>query len=158
MLLESAHVIAVEEGSVWVETIRQSSCGTCAAQKGCGHGILNKISSSRRNYLQVFSGKLKASHCSVDDHVRISIPEQVIIRGSLVVYMVPLVLMLLGAAAATTFFGGNSDLLALLGAVTGFALGVGLVRWHAWRHRSDKSMQPTLVDFVDPLVEFITVA
>jgi sigma-E factor negative regulatory protein RseC len=158
MLLESAHVIAVDDSSVWVETIRKSTCGTCAAQKGCGHGILNKISSSKRNYLQVFSGKLKASHCSVDDHVRISIPERVIIRGSLVVYMLPLVLMLLGATGATTLFAGNPDLLAVAGALAGFVVGFGLVRWHAWRHRSDKSMQPTLVDFVDPLVEFITVA
>ena len=158
MLLETAHVVALESDSVWVETIRQSSCGTCAAQKGCGHSLLNRISASRRNYIQVFSGALEATQCSVDDHVRISIPEQVIVRGSLVVYMLPLVSMLLGAALASTVFTVNQDLFAIVGALAGFALGVGLVRWHAWRHRSDKSMQPTLVSFVNSSVEFVTVS
>lgn len=158
MLLENAHIVAVETDSVWVETIRQSSCGTCAAQKGCGHSLLNRISASRRNYIQVFSGALEASRCSVDDHVRISIPEQVIIHGSLVVYMVPLVSMLLMAVLATTVSAVNQDLLAIAGAVAGFSLGVGLVRWHAWHHKSDKSMQPTLLEFVKPSAEFITVS
>ena len=158
MLLETAHVVTVEADSVWVETIRQSSCGSCAAQKGCGHTLLNRISSSRRNYIQVFSGALQASNCSVDDHVRISIPEQVIIYGSLIVYMLPLVSMLLMAVLATTMSAANQDLLAIGGAATGFTMGVGLVRWHAWRHKADKSMQPTLVDFVNPPVEFITVS
>ena len=158
MLLETAHVVAVEADSVWVETIRQSSCGACAAQKGCGHSLLNRISASRRNYIQVFSGALQASRCSVNDHVRISIPEQVIIYGSLVVYMVPLVSMLLMAVLATTMSTANQDLLAIGGAVAGFSVGVGLVRWHAWRHKTDKSMQPTLVGFVKPPVEFITVS
>ena len=158
MLLETAHVVAVEADSVWVETIRQSSCGACAAQKGCGHSLLNRISASRRNYIRVFSGALEASHCSLDDHVRISIPEQVIIHGSLIVYMLPLVSMLLMAAVATTVSVANQDLLAIGGAVTGFALGLGLVRWHAWRHKSDRSMQPTLVEFVNPSVECIAVS
>jgi len=158
MLLETAHVVAVEADSVWVETIRKSSCGTCAAQKGCGHSLLGRISASRRNYIQVFSGALQASRCSVDDHVRISIPEQVIIHGSLVVYMLPLVSMLLMAVLATTVSAASQDLLAIGGAVAGFALGVGLVRWHAWCHKSDKSMQPTLVELVNPSVEYITVS
>jgi sigma-E factor negative regulatory protein RseC len=158
MLLETAHIVAVEADSVWVETISQSSCGACAAQKGCGHSLLNRISASRRNIIQVFSGALEASRCSVDDHVRISIPEQVIIHGSLIVYMVPLVSMLLMAVLATTASAVNQDILAIAGAVAGFALGVGLVRWHAWRHKSDRSMQPTLVEFVKPSVEFITVS
>lgn len=158
MLLETAHVVAVEFDSVWVETIRQSSCGTCAAQKGCGHSLLSRISAGRRNYIEVFSGALEASCCAVDDHVHISIPEKVILQGSMVVYMLPLICMLVGAALVTTISQGNQDLLAIIGAVCGFLLGVVLVRWHAWYSRSDKSMQPRLVGFVNSSSQIITVS
>jgi len=158
MLLETAHVVAVEADSVWVETISQSSCGSCAAKKGCGHSLLNRISAGRRNYIKVLSGSLRASHCSVDDHVRISIPEKVILQGSLLVYMLPLVSMLAGAALAASAIAGNQDFLAITGAVGGFSLGVMLVRWHAWRNRDDKSIQPRLLEFVDPTAEIITVS
>jgi sigma-E factor negative regulatory protein RseC len=148
MLLETAHVVAVEPDSVWVETIRESSCGSCAAKKGCGHSLLSKISAGRRNYIEVFSGALAASHCAIDDHVRISIPEKVILQGSLILYMLPLFTMLSGAALAGAALPGGQDLVAVMGAAGGFVLGLGLVRWHAWHSRHDKSMQPRLVELV----------
>ncbi len=143
---------------MWVETIRESTCGSCDARKGCGHSLLNRISSGRRNYIEVFSGTLAAADCTVDDHVCISIPEKVILQGSLLVYMLPLITMLAGAVLATTVVRGNPDFLAILGAAGGFSLGVALVRWHAWQHRSDKSLQPSLVSLVSSSAEIITVS
>jgi len=157
MLTETAHVVAVESGSVWVETIRQSSCGSCAAKQGCGHSLLQQISAGSQNYLRVFSGKLSAAQCSVDDHVRISIPERVILRGSLLVYIVPLVAMLTGATLGSILAVGNSDSLSITGAVAGFALGVTLVRLHAWFHRSDESLHPRLVERVSSPIDIVSV-
>lgn len=157
MLLETAHVVAVESDSVWVETISRSTCGSCAAQAGCGHSLLSRIAAGRRNYIRAFSGPLDATDCSVDDHVRISIPEQVIVRGSLLVYMVPLILMLSGAALVSNLTASGADILALVGAVLGFSFGVVLVRVHAWYHRSDKSLHPTLVELVNSSLEVVSV-
>ena len=93
--------MAVEPDSLWVETIRQSTCGSCAAQKGCGHGLLNRYSDGKRGYVRVLgSDQLAAADCRVDDQVLIAIPEEVILRGSLILYMLPLVSMLSGAALA----------------------------------------------------------
>lgn len=150
MLTETGRVVAVDQDGLWVETIRQSTCGSCAAQKGCGHGILNRISDGKRGYIRVLSGKVATHDCAVDDQVRISIPEEVILRGSMVVYMVPLLSMLAGAAAAVNLLPGGQDLLAALGAAGGFALGFGIVRWHAWHHRHDRSLQPTLLEILRP--------
>jgi len=150
MLTETGRVVAVDADSLWVETIRQSTCGSCVAQKGCGHSLINQISDGKRSYIRVLPGKLAPEACSVDDQVRICIPEEVILRGSLLVYMLPLAAMLAGAAMAGSLFGGNQDVLALLGAVAGFATGIGIVRWHAWRHRDDASLQPTLLEIVRP--------
>lgn len=151
MLFETGRVVAVEHDSLWVETIRRSTCGSCAAQKGCGYGIINRFTADgRRGYVRVLPGAVGTRACAVDDEVRISIPEEVILRGSLVVYMLPLLGMLLGAAAAASLSADSQDLLAAIGAAVGFGLGLSLVRWHAWRHRRDETLQPKLVEVLRP--------
>ena len=108
MLIETGRVVAVEADALWVETIRQSTCGTCAARQGCGHGLLNRIGDGRTGYVRVLRGPASDRRpCAVNDQVRISIPEQVILRGSAVVYMLPLLCMLAGAALAVQVFGGE---------------------------------------------------
>ena len=106
---------------------------------------MNRISDGHRSLIRALPGELTAAECRVDDEVRISIPEEVILRGSLVVYILPLLVMLAGAAAGSLLYPQGGDLAAALGAVAGFILGFVLVRWHAVRHRDDQSLQPTLV-------------
>lgn len=146
MLVENGRVVAVDEQGLWVETIRQSTCGSCAAQKGCGHGVINRLSDGRSGIVRVLPGAAGLGHCSVDDQVRISIPEEVILRGSMVVYLVPLLAMLAGAASASSLWPASADLAAALGAVAGLGLGFALVRWHAWQHRDNPDLQPTLLE------------
>ena len=150
MLTETGRIVAIDEDGVWVETIRSSTCGACSLQKGCGHGLLSRIGDGRRGYIKVLPGTLALSDCAVNDRVRISIPEEVILRGSAVVYMVPLLSMLCGAGLAAGLWGGGADLAAMLGAFLGFGAGLALVRWHAWRHRYDGSLQPTLLEVEPP--------
>jgi sigma-E factor negative regulatory protein RseC len=145
MLIETGRVVALEDGALWVETIRQSTCGNCAANKGCGHGLLNRIGDGRSGYVRVLTGTVATGRCSIDDQVRIGIPEQVILRASMLIYMLPLACMLVGAAAAQALWPAAAELAAVGGAVSGLALGFGLVRWHAWRHRHDRALQPTLL-------------
>jgi sigma-E factor negative regulatory protein RseC len=146
MLVETGRVVAVEPEALWVETIRQSTCGSCAANKGCGHGLLNRIGDGRTGYVRVLPGPTGTAGCAVDDQVRISIPEQVILRGSLVVYVLPLLFMLGGAAGADGLWPAGSQLASVFGAAVGLALGFAAVRWHAWRHRRDTALQPTLLE------------
>lgn len=148
MLVETGRVVALEPESLWVETIRQSTCGSCAVKQGCGHGLLNRIADGRSGYVRVLRGDSSSPQCAVDDQVRISIPEQVILRGSVVVYMLPLLCMLAGAALIAYLLPAGPETLSVLGAGLGLALGFGLVRWHAWRHRHDRSLQPTLLEVV----------
>lgn len=148
MLLETGRVVAVETDGVWVETIRKTTCGSCAAQKGCGHGLLNRISEGHRSLIRALPGEVRAQDCRVDDEVSISIPEEVILRGSLVVYILPLLIMLAGAAGGSSLVTTNADLGSAVGAVAGFVVGFALVRLHAHRHRDDSSLQPTLVEIL----------
>ncbi len=156
MLTESGRVVGIEADSLWVETIRRSTCGACKAQKGCGHGLINSVSDGKRGYIQVLPGHRSFAHYSVGDQVLISIPEEVILRGSFVAYLVPLIAMLVGALAAVRWLPGNEDLVAVVGAGSGLALGFALVHWHGTRHHRDPDFQPVLLDSIAPHVEPVT--
>lgn len=145
MLTESGEVVAVEADAVWVETLRKSTCGSCAAQKGCGHGLLNRLGSGRRHYIRVLAGELDPGQCRVGDTVDFALPESVLLRGSVIVYLLPLMAMLAGALVASAVWSGSPDLAGPGGAAAGFALGFVAVRLHARRHADDPAMQPTLM-------------
>lgn len=141
MITERGRVVAVEVDSLWVETVRQSTCGSCIAQKGCGHGLLNSIGSGRRSHVRALLGELNPGDFAVDDEVEISIPEQVLLTGALLVYLLPLLCLLAGAVLA----GSRGEGAAVAGALVGFVGGLGLVRWHAHISRNNPSMQPRVV-------------
>jgi sigma-E factor negative regulatory protein RseC len=146
MLTETGRVVAVEAGSLWVETIRQSTCGSCSANKACGHGLLNQLGGGRSHFVRVLPGEFDAEQFVVDEEVTIAIPEQVMLQGSFLVYVVPLLGMLAGAALAPSLSTlVVSDLAAVVGAICGMGVGVLLVRYHSARHSLDPRFQPRLL-------------
>lgn len=150
MLTETGRVVAVENDGLWVETIRQSTCGSCSASKGCGHSLLNKIGDGRRSLVRVIPCEHSPGEYAVGQSVRIGIPETVVLRSSFVVYILPLLLMLLGAGSVPALaVDWSGDLAALCGAALGLAVGVALIRVHAWQHRMDPELQPQLLGPAD---------
>jgi sigma-E factor negative regulatory protein RseC len=156
MLTETGRVVAKDTNGVWVETVRRSTCGTCSAQKGCGHGLLNRLSEGKRGYVRALPGEQAIEDYRIDDQVLISIPGEVVLRGSFIAYVLPLLGMLAGALAAVNALPGNEDFLALVGAAGGLTLGFTLVRWHGVRHRHDPDFQPVLLGVVAPQAEPVT--
>ena len=156
MLTESGRVVGFESDGLWVETIRRSTCGTCAAQKGCGHSMLNRVSDGKRGYIRVLPGEHPVGHYNIDDQVLISIPEEVILRGSFIAYVLPLMTMLAGALLAVNGLAGNEELLAICGAAGGLAVGYTLVRWHGKRHFRDPDFQPVMLRVISSPVDAVT--
>lgn len=158
MITETGRVVAIEEGGLWVETMRKTTCGSCAVQKGCGHGVLNKLGSNRSNYIRVLYGDLP-HHFAIDDEVQIGIPEQIVVMASFVVYMVPLLLLLLGAVAGEYVLqsGLGETVAGMLGAVVGFAAGLCVVAWHNAKIRNDCSYQPRLIGLSTPAVSIVKI-
>ena len=143
MIKESGRIVAIEDDCLWVETIRQSTCNSCSARKGCGHSLLNKVSEGRRHHVRVLLGSQSAADFIVDDQVDISIPEQVLVGGALLVYMLPLITMLAAATLVSQWWPG--DVPAFLGAVAGFVLGIGVVRLHGQLNRNNRALQPIVL-------------
>ena len=144
MVTESGRVVAVETDSVWVETLQQSTCNSCAVQKGCGQSLLNKWHAGRPNHIRVLLRDQRASTYVIGDRVDIAVPDEVILKGSLIVYILPLIGLLLGAGSAAALVAG-SEFAAILGAMIGFLAGACLVRWHGRISRDDPALQPQLL-------------
>lgn len=136
MLTETARVVAIEGHSVWVETLRQSSCGSCAARAGCGHGMLNSASpGSSRGLIKAFCPGDAGLELALHDRVEIAIPEGQFLRGVFVLYCLPL-LTTVGAALLTESWlpidgvtQGWRDLRVTTGAALGLAGGLVLLRY-----------------------------
>ena len=104
-IIESGRVVAVEETGVWVETIRSSACGSCAARSGCGHRTLAGVLTSDKGLVRAReSDQLKAAACSINDRVEIAIRGSTLTRGALLLYGGPLAL---GVAFAMSQANGS---------------------------------------------------
>ncbi len=140
MLREQGRVVAVEQEAVWVETIRSSVCGRCAAKAGCGQGMLGRASSGKGLIRVQSSTELAATECAIDDYVDIELPESVILRGSLLVYLLPL-----GLATALAVAGDSlGEVHAIAGFALGLGVGLGLVRWIPVLTGSEEQFEPRL--------------
>ena len=145
MLEETGRVVAVDGEYAWIESERTSTCGGCAARRGCGTGAIAKVLGRKRMQLRV----VNTIDAGPGDQVVIGIAESGVVRGSLAVYAVPLAGLIAGAlagqAAGAWLGAGTTDLPSIAGAVAGLAGGL------AWSGRfsrttgTDPSYQPVLL-------------
>ncbi len=145
MIEETATIVAVEGDDTWIETERQSTCGSCAVNKGCGTATLAKVMGNRRTRVRV----MNPIGAGVGERVVVGIEEKALLKGSLAVYMVPLLGMMLGGVfgefMAPRLQLGSTELLAALGAILGLLLGLFWLRLFARQVRSDQRYQATVL-------------
>ena len=152
MIAETGRIVAIEPEGLWVETIQRSTCGTCAAQKGCGQSLMAKWT-GHTSYLWVLLQGRDPDSYRLGDEVRLGVPEEVVVNGSLFVYLLPLFTMILFSGLAHTLFVHEG--LSTLGGLVGLVAGGLLVRWRAHHTRHDPRLQPVLLDGLEP-VQLVT--
>ena len=143
MTREKARVIAVEHRCLWVETFKRSTCGDCEASSACGQGALSRWFARRPQSLRVICGAGEAELYTVGQWVEIGIPEGVVAKVSVMVYLLPLMAMIVSGALMQSLLG--NDLAVLTGLVAGFWIGLRLVRAYAERRENDLAFQPRLL-------------
>lgn len=122
MIEQTATVVRTEGSLAWVEAERQSSCGQCAARKGCGTAVLANVLGRRAARMPA----LNPVAARPGEQVVIGLDESAMLRGAVVVYLLPLLALIGGAVLASP--GGDG--LAILGGVGGFLTGLwGLRRF-----------------------------
>lgn len=144
MIEETAHVVAAEGEFVWVETQRQSACGSCAARQGCGTATLAKVLGQRRTRVRA----LNRDAARVGDRVLIGIDEQALVRGSLAVYALPLLGLLAGGILGAQLQARlqlPGEALTLVAGVAGLIAGLLWVRGFTRRIHNDRRYQPVVL-------------
>jgi sigma-E factor negative regulatory protein RseC len=139
MIVETGTVVAIESDSLWVETIQKTACEACVAQKGCGTRVLSKLT-GKTNRIRVLLDRHSADAIVIGQDVDIAIPEDVIVKGSLLVYLLPVICAVSGAWLA----GSAGDTGSILGALCGLLAGGLVVSFHSKKTRNDLRINPVL--------------
>jgi len=135
---ETGRVVAIEPGAVWVETVRVSACQQCSANKGCGHAMVDRQQAGSRARVRA----LNQLSLELDQQVVLGLPEGALLRGALMVYLVPLVLLFIGALLGDW---GWPDVGAVPAGLAGLCVGFGLNRWYSRQHQADPAWHPQVL-------------
>lgn len=120
-----AIVLSLHGAEAEIEPVGGNGCGHCASGKGCGSGKLSQLfCSSKQRSFKVNN----AIGAQVGDEVSVGLPDGVLLRNSILMYVLPLAFMLGASLLASTLFEDASDAAALLGALAGLLAGFFLVR------------------------------
>jgi sigma-E factor negative regulatory protein RseC len=140
-------VVKVEEGYAWVETEIKSGCNHCSAKSGCGTGVLSGVLGKRRPRLRVKN----SLDVKPGESVVVAVAENGIVTGSLLLYLLPLLLMMILAAIGDAISG---ELWAILLGVAGLLSGFWIARVVTRGALVMRQLHPVLVRRVEPVISF----
>jgi len=147
MIEERAKVVNIDGSDIWVETQRRSACDHCAVNKGCGTSVLAKVIGVKSSRVRVLNPDEKK--VSIGDEIVVGINEQALVRGSMIIYLLPLVFLfvfgLLGQTLSVQMNIMTPDVMAILAGLSGLLLGFSLVKLFSIQIGSDSRYQPVLL-------------
>jgi sigma-E factor negative regulatory protein RseC len=144
MLEETGYVVSVEGDYAWVETSRKSACQSCTVNKGCGTSVLAKMFGEKTNHIRA-KNTLDAT---VGDEIVLGMQEGGLVKGSLIIYALPLLFMILSSMLAEHFltFGSQTDeFVTIFAGLFGLVAGFLVVRWFSSRMANDSRYQPVIL-------------
>ena len=102
MIEESAIVVKIENHQVWVESGQNSACSGCQQKASCTTNALGSV--LKKKSVPVDSDiQLKTG-----DAVMVAIDENLLLRASLVLYLLPLIALFTGAGIADWLLADNA--------------------------------------------------
>jgi len=144
MIEEKATVVAVEGEHVLLQTQRRSACQSCSVKQACGTSVLAKVVGRRSSQILVKN----SLNASIGDEVVIGINDRALVKGSLLIYALPLVLLLTGALMGEFWaraVGFNIELVSIIAATAGFVLAMILIRFSLSKTKLQNEIQPHLL-------------
>ncbi|PIE83022.1 MAG: Fis family transcriptional regulator [Candidatus Contendobacter odensis] len=141
MIEESAVVVAVDGNFAWVDTRRQTICGHCKARAGCGTSVLAEFWNDTQTRVRAVA----TIPVKPGDSVIVGLEDGALLRGALLVYLLPLVLLLAGGLLGKWVFAGAGDEPLILTGILGLVLGLWVVRILSRRIQSHARFQPVIL-------------
>lgn len=127
MLETRAFVVKVYGNEALVEAIGEGGCGQCSSEKGCGSNKLTQLFCSKPRQFKVSN----EAHAAVGDEVKVTLADGVLLRSSILMYVMPLVLLFSGGAlgAYCSYDAASRDGFAAIGSLLGLGGGFVLAKW-----------------------------
>jgi sigma-E factor negative regulatory protein RseC len=124
MIEELAVVMKIENHRVWVESRQNSACGGCQQKASCTTNALGSV--LKKKSVPVDSDiQLKTG-----DEVMVAIDESLLLRASILLYLVPLIALFTGAGIADWLLADNAlyaDIWITVSALVSFLFSLWLI-------------------------------
>ena len=147
MIEENALVVAIEGDKVLLQTQRRSACQSCSVKQGCGTSVLAKVVGKRSSQILV-NNTLNAK---LGDQVRIGINDNALVKGSLLVYALPLIFLLVGGLLGeflAHYFNLNAEWMSIAAGASGFFLAMILIPYGLSRSQLKNDIQPHMLSII----------
>ncbi len=144
MIEEQAQVVKIIGSQLVLQAQTQSACGSCSASKACGTSVLSKVIGRKFTRFQAENN----IDAEVGDTVVVGISEDALLKGSMVMYIIPLLGMLVFALMADYFIaqpGEYRDLVTAASGVMGLVFGSLLSKWYFQRQSSRQRFTPVVL-------------
>jgi sigma-E factor negative regulatory protein RseC len=144
MIEEQVQVIEIIDNQIVLQAQTQSACGSCSASKGCGTSVLSRVVGQKFTRFQVDNN----INAEVGDTLIVGISEDALLKGSLMMYVIPILGMLVFALLAEQYLQSmvNYRDLAIAGSgIFGLASGSLLSRWYFRRQASRQTFTPVVL-------------
>ena len=137
MIEQVAHVHAIDDTNVWLDTIRLSTCNSCSMKSGCGQRLMNQATNCKRSRIEL---PLPSNFdLNVGDEVVLGIPQKAFVKASLMAFAMPLLTMILAAMLAQ-YLSAPEPIIVVV-ALFGLAGGLGLLRLYSQSEHTKTSGQ-----------------
>ncbi len=153
MIKEQGLVVELNGSMAMVQTVSKASCNSCKVNSSCGTGIISKAF-GERSFITPMTNNIKAE---IGDQVEVGIPEDLIVKTSLLVYLFPIIFMLV-MLFSLKFTSANlgyllSEPFLILAAIISLALGFYLVRRLGEKMNKNKPLEPVLLRTVKRVID-----
>ncbi|MGZ5011497.1 MAG: SoxR reducing system RseC family protein [Methylobacter sp.] len=122
MIEESAVVVKIENHQVWVESGQNSACGACLQKASCSTNAIGSV--LKKKAVPVDSD----IQLEIGDQVMVAIDESLLLRASLLLYLMPLIALFSGAGVANWLLAdASADLWIAGSAMLSFLISLWLI-------------------------------
>ena len=148
MIEEQAQVIDIKGTRLFLQVQTQSACGGCAVNKSCGTSVLAKVVGKKFTHFQAENN----IGAEIGDTVVVGIAEDALLKGSMVMYVLPVLAMIIFALLADFLLAGPlqieasvRDLAVACTSIMGLVLGSLVARWYFRRQSSVAQFMPVVL-------------
>ena len=148
MITETGHVVAIDKDGLWVETLKKSACGKCAAKSICGSKVLADYQKKDITHIKAFfTSQSESIDWSIGDIVKLGLEETGLLMLAVMAYVIPLLIMIIAIFISHQLL--HSEIFDFIAAMIGLTLGGISTKFFMKYSRKKQTFQPTVLSKVN---------